>query len=195
MDPATFVRLQVYFVTSAVASLLLAFVVHAAGGDRGYAVSLARGGLFSKEALLTAFVANSAFIVLPILVENVKNALMRAPRAENAGRRIDGRSGRADLVCRSRTPVKLLTLLFVPLRGLAGRRSPGHRSYLACSAAGIPSYFAKAQVALPFLMDLLGVPHDLLQPLHPVEHRHRQVRFDSTVMSLLALALIGGQRQ
>ena len=73
---------------------------------------------------------------------------------------------------------KLLTLLFVPFAAWLAGDPMGADAYLALFGAGIPSYFAKAQVALPFLMDLLGVPHDLFHLYIPVEHRHRQVRFD-----------------
>ena len=85
---------------------------------------------------------------------------------------------------------KLLTLLFVPFAAWLAGDPLDAASYLTLFAAGIPSYFAKAQVALPFLMDLLGVPHDLFQLYIPSSIVTG--KFDSmvTVMSLLALALM-----
>ena len=75
MDPDSFVRLEVYFAVFGAASLLLAFVVLplavTALTPFGYREVV---GL-CKEALITAFVANSAFIVLPMLVERVKARL------------------------------------------------------------------------------------------------------------------------
>jgi ABC-type amino acid transport substrate-binding protein len=58
-------------------------------------------------------------------------------------------------------------------------------------AAGIPSYFAKAQVALPFLLDLFGLPHDLFQLYIPTTIITG--KFDSlvTAMNLLVFALLG----
>jgi ABC-type amino acid transport substrate-binding protein len=85
---------------------------------------------------------------------------------------------------------KLLTLLFVPFAAWLAGDPMGADAYLALFGAGIPSYFAKAQVALPFLMDLLGVPHDLFNLYIPSSVITG--KFDSmvTVMSLLALALL-----
>jgi ABC-type amino acid transport substrate-binding protein len=58
-------------------------------------------------------------------------------------------------------------------------------------AAGVPAYFAKAQVALPYLMDLLALPHDWFQLYIPTAIVTG--KFDSMVsaMSLVATALLG----
>jgi ABC-type amino acid transport substrate-binding protein len=58
-------------------------------------------------------------------------------------------------------------------------------------AVGVPSYFAKAQVALPFLMDLFGLPHDLFQLY--IRTTIISGKFDAmvTAMNLLAFALLG----
>ena len=181
-------RLQAYFVIFGAAALLLAFVV----------IPLAVAALtpfgwrqlvgLCQEALLTAFIANSAFIVLPMLVENVKTAL-----ADEAMDSNDTRSA-VDVVVPISFVVpnagKLLTLLFVPFAAWLAGDPMGAEAYLALFGVGVPSYFAKAQVALPFLMDLLGVPHDLFNLYIPSSIVTG--KFDSmvTVMSLLALALL-----
>jgi len=56
---------------------------------------------------------------------------------------------------------------------------------------GIPSYFAKAQVALPFLLDVFRLPHDLFQLYIPTTIITG--KFDSmvTAMNLLVFALLG----
>ena len=181
-------RLEIYFVIFGAAALLLAFVV----------IPLAVAALtpfgwrqvvgMCHEALLTAFIANSAFIVLPMLVERIKAAL-----AAQAMDSPDTRSA-VDVVVPISFVVpnagKLLTLLFVPFAAWLAGDPLGANAYLALFGAGIPSYFAKAQVALPFLMDLLGVPHDLF--LLYIPSSIVTGKFDSmvTVMSLLALALL-----
>ena len=181
-------RLEIYFVLFGAAALLLAFVV----------IPLAVAALtpfgwrqvvgMCQEALLTAFIANSAFIVLPMLVEKVKAAL-----AAQAMDSTDTRSA-VDVVVPISFVVpnagKLLTLLFVPFAAWLAGDPLGVDAYLALFGAGIPSYFAKAQVALPFLMDLLDVPHDLFRLYIPSSIVTG--KFDSmvTVMSLLALALL-----
>jgi Na+/H+-dicarboxylate symporter/ABC-type amino acid transport substrate-binding protein len=188
MDPASFVRLEVYFAAFAVASLLMAFVVLplavSAVTPFGYREVVG----MCKEALLTAFIANSAFIVLPMLVKQVKARL--SEREMEAG---DARAT-VDIVVPIAFVVpnagKLLTLMFVPFAAWLSGEPLGAGSYLSLFGAGIPTYFAKAQVALPFLMDLLGVPHDLFQLYIPSSIVTG--KFDSmvTVMSLLALALV-----
>ena len=59
------------------------------------------------------------------------------------------------------------------------------------AAVGIPSYFAKAQVALPFLLDLFRLPHDLFQLYIPTTIITG--KFDSmvTAMNLFVFALLG----
>ena len=77
MSPDTFARLEVYFITFAAASLLLGFWILPL---MVMAVTPFRYGeiiTVSRDALLTAFVANNAFIVLPMLVERTKVLLGR----------------------------------------------------------------------------------------------------------------------
>jgi len=188
MSPESLIRLEIYFVLFGAAALLLAFVVIpltvAALTPFGYRQVVG----MCQEALLTAFIANSAFIVLPMLVEKVKAAL-----AAQAMDSTDTRSA-VDVVVPISFVVpnagKLLTLLFVPFAAWLAGDPLSVDAYLALFGAGIPSYFAKAQVALPFLMDLLGVPHDLF--LLYIPSSIVTGKFDSmvTVMSLLALALL-----
>ena len=186
--PESMVRLEVYFVTFAAASLLLAFVVLplvvTALTPFGYREVLAIG----KDALITAFVASSAFIVLPLLVERVKAAL--AARSMNSTEAETGVDVVVPISFIVPNAGKLLTLLFVPyamwLSGMPIRVA----DYATLVGAGVPSYFAKAQVALPFLMDLVGAPHDLFQLYIPSSIVTG--KFDSmvSVMNLLVLALL-----
>lgn len=188
MDPESFVRLEVYFVTFGAASLLLAFVVLPLAVTAVTPFRYREVVGLCSEALLTAFVANSAFIVLPMLVERLKALL--------AERGMDNPDTHAsiDVVVPIAFVVpnagKLLTLLFVPFAAWLAGNPLEADSYFTLFGAGIPSYFAKAQVALPFLMDLLGVHHDLFQLYIPSSIVTG--KFDSmvTVMSLLALALM-----
>lgn len=188
MDADAAQRLEVYFVAFVAASGLLAFVVLplivSALTPFGYREVLRMG----KDAMLTAFVASSAFIVLPMLVERVREAL--------AARALDRPQPQAaiDVVIPVSFVVpnagKLLTLLFVPYASWLAGAPLELAGYVELFAVGLPSYFAKAQVALPFLMDLVDAPHDLFQLYIPASILTG--KFDSmvTVMSLLALALL-----
>jgi len=189
MDPETLSRLEVYFIAFAAAALLLAFVILPFLVTAVTPFSYREVAGIARDALLTAFVANSAFIVLPILVERSKKLL------ESHGLLDETTDSAAEVLI----PVmfnfpnagKLLTLLFVPFAAwLAGAPLAGG-DFGSLLAAGIPSYFAKAQVALPFLLDLFGLPHDLFQLYIPTTIVTG--KFDSllTAMNLLVFALLG----
>ena len=189
MTMETFVRLEAYFIAFAVASLLLAFlilpllVVAVTPFRYSEVVGIAR------DALLTAFVASNAFIVLPLLVERAKTLLQQRgllnPESDSAAEIL------VPILFNFPNAGRLLTLLFIPFAGwLAGSTLSG-LDYASLFAVGIPSYFAKAQVALPFLMDLFGLPHDLFQLYIPTTIITG--KFDSlvTAMNLLVFALLG----
>ncbi len=189
MTPETFARLEVYFITFGAASLLLAFLVLpllvTALTPFRYREIIA----VSREALLTAFVANNAFIVLPILVDRTR-VLLRRHRLLTA---------ESDSAAELLVPIlfnfpnagRLLTLLFIPFAAWLAGSTLSTSDYLSLFAVGVPSYFAKAQVALPFLMDFFGLPHDLFQLYIPTTIISG--KFDSmvTAMNLLVFALLG----
>jgi len=189
MLPETLSRLEAYFIVFTGASLLLAFwilplLVTAVTPFRYREVT----GI-ARAAMLTAFVTSSAFIVLPILIERSKELL------SGHGLLDDNTESTAEVLVpimfNFPTAGKLLTLLFIPFAGwLSGVPMPP-ADYAQLFAAGIPSYFAKAQVALPFLLDLFGMPHDLFQLYIPTTIITG--KFDSlvTAMNLLVFALLG----
>jgi Na+/H+-dicarboxylate symporter len=189
MTPETFYRLEVYFIAFAAASLLLAFLILpllvTALTPFRYREVIGIAG----ESLLTAFVTSNAFIVLPLLVERSK-ALLRQHNLLNR---------ESDSAAEILVPVlfnfpnagRLLTLLFVPFAGWLAGSSLSVSDYATLLAVGVPSYFAKAQVALPFLMDLFGLPHDLYQLYIPTTIITGKLDSLVTAMNLLAFALLG----
>jgi len=189
MTGETFQRLQVYFVVFAAASLLLAFWILPLLVTAVTPFSYRDVTGIARDALITAFAANNAFIVLPILVERSK-ALCVTHGVANA---------ETDAAADVLVPIlfnfpnagRLLTLLFVPFAGWLAGSPLGAVDYVGLFAAGVPSYFAKAQVALPYLMDLFGLPHDLFQLYIPTTILTG--KFDSMVaaMNLLVFALLG----
>jgi Na+/H+-dicarboxylate symporter len=182
-------RLEVYFVSFGVAALLLAFVVLPLTVTALTPFTYREVVSVAKDALLTAFVANSVFIVLPILVERA-NALMekhqvRTPEAATTVEVL------VPLAFTFPNAGKLLTLLFVPYAAWLTGAPLELERYAALFGAGLFAYFAKAQVALPFLLDLVGVPQDNFQLYIPTTIVTG--KFDSMVsaMALLAFALLG----
>ena len=189
MTPETFARLEVYFITFGAASLLLAFLVLpllvTALTPFRYREVIAVG----REALLTAFVTNNAFIVLPILVDRTRVLLRRhrllTAESESAAELL------VPILFNFPNAGRLLTLLFVPFAAWLAGNTLSASDYASLFAVGVPSYFAKAQVALPFLMDFFGLPHDLFQLYIPTTIISG--KFDSmvTAMNLLVFALLG----
>ena len=189
MAPDTLQRLEVYFVAFAAASLVLGFVILPLLVTAMTPFTYRDVMWVGKDALITAFVASNAFIVLPVLVERSK-ALLEKRGLLNA---------ESDSAAEILIPIlfnfpnagRLLTLLFVPFAAwLAGSPlAPAGMAKLA--AVGIPSYFAKAQVALPFLLDVFKLPQDLFQLYIPTTIITG--KFDSmvTAMNLLVFALLG----
>ncbi len=189
MPLETFERLEVYFLVFALVSLLLTFwvlplLVTALTPFRyGEVVGAAR------DALVTAFATNNAFIVLPVLVGRSKALLRKHHLLDEES------ASSADILI----PVlfnfpnagRLLTLLFIPFAAwLSGSMLPV-ADYPRLIAVGIPTYFAKAQVAIPFLLDVFTLPHDLFQLYIPTSILNG--KFDSMVaaMNLFVFALIG----
>ncbi|MFC1579035.1 cation:dicarboxylate symporter family transporter [Pseudomonadota bacterium] len=189
MRPETVGKLEVYFIAFAAGSLLLAFwilplLVTSVTPFRYREVS----GI-ARDALLTAFIANSAFIVLPLLIERCKQLLA-------SHKLLDKETDSATEVL---IPImfnfpnagKLLTLLFVPFAAWFSGAPLAGIDYAQLFTVGIPSYFAKAQVALPFLLDVFGLPHDLFQLYIPTTIITG--KFDSlvTAVNLIVVALLG----
>jgi ABC-type amino acid transport substrate-binding protein len=189
MTLETLERLEVYLVTFAAASLLLAFWILPLLVTSLTPLTYREVVGASREALLTAFVTNNAFIVLPILVERSK-ALLRDRGLLNED---------ADSAAEILVPIlfnfpnagRLMTLLFVPFAAWLAGSALSAGDYTTLFAVGVPSYFAKAQVALPFLMDVFELPHDLFQLYIPTTILTG--KFDSMVaaMNLLVFALLG----
>ena len=189
MTPETFVKLEVYFITFGAASLLLAFLVLPLLVTALTPFSYREVVGVGREALLTAFVANNAFIVLPILVERTKLLLKQhgllTPESDSAAEVL------VPIMFNFPNAGRLLTLLFIPFAAWLAGNSLSAADYSSLVAVGLPSYFAKAQVALPFLMDFFGLPHDLFQLYIPTTVITG--KFDSmvTAMNLLVFALLG----
>jgi Na+/H+-dicarboxylate symporter len=189
LDPETLKKLEVYLVCFSVAALLLTFVILPLTVTACTPLKYREVVEASRDAVLTAFITNSAFIVLPMIIERA-NALMERHRLQTA----ETTSSVEVLVPLAFTfpnAGKLLTLLFVPYGAWLMGSPLEPARYGALFGAGLFAYFAKAQVALPFLLDLVGVPQDHFQLYIPTTIITG--KFDSMVsaMSLLAFSLLG----
>lgn len=184
-----FARLQVYFITFIVAALVLAFwilpgLISAVTPFRYKDILTV-----SKDALLTAFFTQSLFIVVPILIDHSKRLLEQyRVNTEDTDKLVD-----VIIPVTFNFPNigKLLTLLFIPFTAWMSGSALEFYQYPHLFLIGIASYFAKAQTALPFLMDQFEIPNDLFQLYIPTSIVTG--KFDTLVsaINLLAFSLIG----
>jgi Na+/H+-dicarboxylate symporter len=182
-------RLEVYFVVYIVASLYLALWVMPVLISTLTPFSYRDVFKYSKEALLTAFFTQNVFIILPMLIEGSQK-LYRDYRLDS-----DDTESLSEVI----VPVtfnfpntgKLLSLLFVPFAAWLSGSPMEWGAYPGFLLSGLASYFAKAQVALPFLLDMQKIPQDLFQLYFPTGIING--KFDTMVsaMNLLAFSVIG----
>ena len=113
----------------------------------------------SRSALLTAFAANNYFIVLPLLIENLKELY------RNHGMGGDEVEGAIDITLPIGFPFpnigRLLALIFIPFGGWFVGRPLEPFQYPLLAVTGLPSFFAKVTVAVPYLLNQFHLPADL----------------------------------
>ena len=182
-------RLKVYFVVYIAASLYLALWVLPVLISTLTPFAYKDIFRYTKEALLTAFFTQNVFIILPMLIEASKKLY------NDYGLNSDDTDSLSEVI----VPVtfnfpntgKLLSLLFVPFAAWLAGSPMELGSYPNFLLAGLASYFAKAQIALPFLLDIQKLPQDLFQLYIPTGIING--KFDTMVsaMNLLAFSVIG----
>ena len=151
-------RLQVYLLSYIAVSLLLSLWVLpglvSALTPIPYRAVLGR----TRDALLTAFLTGSLFIVLPMLIDATK-ALLREYRPDNP----EVESLPNVIVATSFNfphAGKLLALTFILFAGWFSDVVVPGREYPKLAATGLLVLFGNINVAVPFLLDLFGIPAD-----------------------------------
>jgi Na+/H+-dicarboxylate symporter len=156
---AEFIRLQVWIVVYAGTAVILVFWVLPGLATAMAPVSYRNVMGSLRGALVMAFAAGDAFVVLPVIAEAVKDMMKEQGVA----------AGDADTTVGVVTPLlynfphvgKVLTLGFLPFGAwfLGGALSVGQ--YVALAGAGFLSLFGNLNAAIPFLLDTLRLPADL----------------------------------
>ena len=116
---------------------------------------------FSKDALLTAFTTGNLFIILPMLSERSKEIYNHLPLDH------EDRDSYIDTVI----PVsfnfpnagKLLLLMFILFAGWFSGLFFSISNYLQFILSGALTFFGSVDAAIPFLLNLFGIPADLYQ--------------------------------
>lgn len=116
----------------------------------------------SRNAMLTAFATGKLIIVLPILIEETERLFERF-RDEDAA----DAAPAVDVLYPVAYPFphvgKLLSMLFVPFAAWFLGSALSLQDFPAFLVAGLFSYFGGPNLAMPFLLDLMQLPHDMFQ--------------------------------
>jgi Na+/H+-dicarboxylate symporter len=118
--------------------------------------------MVSKDAVITALVTGKLVVVLPMLVEQTEKLFERYEEVDESGV-----APTVDVLYPLAYPFphvgKLLSMLFIPFAAwFLGDRLAIH-DYSTLLPAGLISYFARPLLAVPFLLDLMQLPHDMFQ--------------------------------
>ncbi|HEY7319653.1 MAG TPA: cation:dicarboxylase symporter family transporter [Candidatus Binatia bacterium] len=182
--------LQVYIVTYALAALLMTFAVLPALimllTPFGY-LEIIRT---TKDALLMAFATDNLLVVVPMLSDHGKELLRKeiSSRAESVSS--------VDVI----VPVsfnfpnvgRLLQLIFVLFAAWFTNTAISLAGYFSLTVSGLLSLFGKPVAAMPFLLDLLRLPADMMQLYLASGIFVAQLGTLASAMHLFALAVLGG---
>jgi Na+/H+-dicarboxylate symporter/ABC-type amino acid transport substrate-binding protein len=183
-------RLQVYIVTDIVAALGITFgllpaliMVLTPLGYREIVWS-------TKDALLMAFATDNLLIVIPMLTDHGKELLRKAAGASAESERS------VDVI----VPIsfnfpnvgRLLQILFILFAAWFTKTAITLSGYVNLTVSGLLSFFGKPVAAMPFLLNLLHLPADMMQLYLASGIFVGQFGTLASAMHLFALAVLGG---
>ena len=188
-----FQRLQVYIILQAAIALILSFWV--LPGLVAALTPLKYSDVVSayRTPLVTAFATANLLIVLPLIISRSRELLLDLDHSpEQNALTID--SPLEVLVPVSFTfpsMGKLLSLAFVPFAAWYGGSSFPLAQYPTFLLAGLASFFGDGITAMRFLLNLLGIPTDMLQ-IYITLDQVSAARFGTLLagMNTIALALL-----
>ena len=154
-------RLQGYFIIYTIAFLLLTFWVLPGLVAALTPFKFGEVIKISRTALVLAFSTGKALVVLPLIIENVKELF----------KQYDIQSEEAITTTEVVVPLaypfpnlgKMLAMLFVPFAAWFLGKPMGIDDYFVYITAGFPSFFGSVTVAMPFALDLMKLPADMFQ--------------------------------
>ena len=154
-------RLQGYLLTFTAAVLFLTFLVMpllvAAVTPFRYRDILSA----SRDALITAFVTGSAFVVIPLMIEGIRQLY----EAANTDR--DHADAHPEFIIplgyAFPSSGKIVSLIFVPFAAWFYGESFGLTNFSLLLSAGLFLAFGKLTVAIPYLLEAERLPSDIFQ--------------------------------
>ncbi len=141
------------------------------------------------DAVVTAFVTASVFVVLPLISERSKQLLSELDLSR------EGEQESADILIPASfnfpASPKLLSLSFILFAGWFAGTPIALRLYPLVASVGVLSFFGSLNSAIPFLLDLLRIPEDLFQMFLVSGVVNSHVGSGAGVMHTMAVAVIG----
>jgi len=115
----------------------------------------------SKNALITAFILNSTFVVIPMLIEGVNQLFERYVEKE------DSSEARPEFIIPLGYPFpdigRILSLIFIPFAAWFYSGSVSMASYAFILPIGLVLSFGNIVTTIPFLLDMQKLPSDIFQ--------------------------------
>ena len=181
-------RLQGYLIIYLIAFLLLTFWVLPGLVAALTPFKFAEVIQISRTPLVIGFSTGNALVVLPLIIEEVKK-LFKKYNIQNK-EAIDMTQVVVPLAYPFPSLGKMLMMLFVPFAAWYVGEPMGLPDYGVYIAAGFPSFFGSAAIAIPFSLDLLRIPADMFQLFLATSILANNVGECLTVMHLIALSLL-----
>ena len=183
-------RLQVYIITDIVAAVGLTFGLLPALIMVLTPLSYREIVWSTKDALLMAFATDNLLIVIPMLTDHGKELLRKA-----MGTDAESESS-VDVI----VPIsfnfpnvgRLLQLLFILFAAWFTKTAITLSGYVSLTVSSLLSFFGKPVAAMPFLLDLLHLPADMMQLYFASGIFVGQFGTLASAMHLFALAVLGG---
>lgn len=153
--------LLVYIVTIAAIVVLLSFVVLPLLVSILTPLTYKQVMVTAKDPLITAFATGSLFVVLPVIVENVRAQLQEYAKLDNAAKRIPS----IIVPISFSLPVggKLLAILFVLFAGWFSGETIDLESYPSLMLLGVMQLFGSSMIAVPNLLSSFDVSPSMFE--------------------------------
>ena len=181
-------RLQGYIIIYVIAFLLLAFWVLPGLVAALTPFKFGEVIKISRTPLIIAFSTGNALVVLPLIIEGVKELFKKynilSQEAINMTQVV------VPLAYPFPTLGKMLAMLFVPFAAWYVGESMSIADYGVYIAAGFPSFFGSVTVAIPFALDLIKIPGDMFQLFLATSILATNIGDCLTAMHIMALSLL-----
>ena len=120
----------------------------------------------SRNALVTGFVVGSVFVIIPLLIESIKDLLEKI-QSDDGGAQSGRTFANPGFIIPLAYPFphlgKILTLLFVPFAGWFYGNTLSLDEYPLLISSGLFLSFGKVTTTIPFLLDLQQIPSDIFE--------------------------------